>query len=98
MSLEDHPERSRYELRDGERLLGWVDYRPAGRSVIIAHTEVLEGGEGRGIGSQLVRGVLEDLRAKGVTAFPTCPFASGFVARHPEYADVIDPSLRGQFG
>ena len=35
---------------------------PAGRSVIIAHTEVLEGGEGQGWGSQLVRAVLEDLR------------------------------------
>ena len=97
MTVQDVPERSRYELHDDEQLLGWVDYRPAGRSVIIAHTEVLGGGEGRGLGSQLVRGVLEDLRAKGVTAFPTCPFASAFVARHPEYTDVIDPSLRTRF-
>ena len=97
MTLEDNPERSRYELLEDDQLLGWVDYRPAGRSVIIAHTEVLEGGEGRGLGSQLVRGVLEDLRAKGMTAFPTCPFATAFLARHPEYADVVDPSLRARF-
>ena len=97
MTLEDHPERSRYELREDDQLLGWVDYRPAGRSVIIAHTEVLEGGEGRGLGSQLVRGVLEDLRAREVTAFPTCPFASAFLARHREYADVVDPSLRARY-
>ena len=48
MTVEDVPERSRYELRDGGEVLGWVEYLPAGRSVIIAHTEVLEGGEGQG--------------------------------------------------
>ena len=73
MTVTDAPERSRYELHDGEELLGWVDYRPAGRSVIIAHTEVREGGEGQGRGSHLVRAVLEDLRGRGVTAYPMCP-------------------------
>ena len=97
MNLEDVQERSRYELRDGDRLLAWVDYRPAGDSVILAHTEVPEGAQGQGHGSRIVRAVLEDLRGRGVTAFPTCPFAAAFIGRHPEYADVVDPSVRGQF-
>jgi predicted GNAT family acetyltransferase len=97
VTVADVPERSRYELRDGGEVLGWVEYLPAGRSVIIAHTEVLEGGEGRGLGSELVRGVLEDLRARGVTAIPTCPFTAAFIARHPEYADVVDESMRARF-
>ena len=98
MTVEDVPERARYELRERGELRGWVDYLPAGRSVILAHTEVLEGGEGRGFGSQLVRAVLEDLLARGVTAIPTCAFAAAFIARHPEYADVVDDSMRAQFG
>jgi len=98
VSVEDVPERSRYELREGEELLGWVDYLPAGRSVIVAHTEVLAGGEGRGLGSQLVSAVLEDLRGRGVTVIPTCPFAAAFISRHPEYADVVDASMRARFG
>ncbi len=52
VTVEDVPERGRYELREGGELLGWVEYLPAGRSVIVAHTEVLEGGEGRGLGSR----------------------------------------------
>jgi len=97
VTVEDVPERARYELREGGELRGWVDYLPAGRSVILAHTEVLEGGEGRGQGSRLVREVLEDLRARGVTAIPTCPFAAAYIARHPEYADVVDESMRARF-
>ena len=98
MTVEDVPERARYELREGGELRGWLDYLPAGRSVILAHTEVLEGGEGRGLGSQLVRAVLEDLRGREVTAIPTCPFAAAFISRHPEYADVVDDSMRARFG
>jgi len=98
VTVEDVPERSRYELREGGELLGWVDYLPAGRSVIVAHTEVLEGGEGQGLGSRLVSAVLEDLRDRGVTVIPTCPFATAFISRHPEYADVVDESMRARFG
>jgi predicted GNAT family acetyltransferase len=98
MTVADVPERSRYELREGGELQGWVEYLPAGRSVILAHTEVLEGGEGQGRGSRLVRGVLEDLRDRGVTVIPTCPFAAAYIARHPEWAGVVDESMRARFG
>jgi predicted GNAT family acetyltransferase len=97
VSVADVPERSRYELREGGELLGWVDYLPAGRSVIVAQTEVLEGGEGQGHGSRLVSAVLEDLRGRGITVIPTCPFAAAFISRHPEYADVVDESMRARF-
>lgn len=90
----DVPERSRYELRDGEELLGWVEYLPGGRSVILAHTEVAPGHEGQGVGSRLVGEVLDALRARETTVIPTCPFAAAFIRRHREYLDVVDPSLR----
>jgi predicted GNAT family acetyltransferase len=97
LRVADNAERSRYELLDGEQVVGWVDYRPAGRSLIIAHTEVA-GGEGRGLGSALVRELLEQLRADGRTAIPLCPFTAAFIDRHREYLDVVDPSFRGRFG
>jgi len=90
----DNPERSRFELRDGEQVLGWVDYRPAGASVIFAHTEVDAAREGEGLGSVLVRGALEQLRADGRTVIPLCPFTAAFLDRHPDYRDVVDPSFR----
>ena len=94
------PELSRYELLagDGGQLLGFVDYRPAGASVIVAHTEVDESREGQGLGAELVRGALDAIRASGRTVIPTCPFTAAFIHRHPdEYADLVDPAMRGQF-
>jgi predicted GNAT family acetyltransferase len=97
MTVTDNPAQSRFELQDGDRVVGWVDYLPAGPSVIIAHTEIEDGHEGQGLGSVLVRGVLDQLSAAGKTVIPTCPFTAAFIHRHPEYAGVVDPSLRDQF-
>jgi predicted GNAT family acetyltransferase len=94
--LTDAPERSRWELvRDGD-LLGWVDYRPAGKSTIIAHTEVPEEHEGEGIGGELVRGAVALIAAEGRTVIPTCPFAAAYIARHPELSEHVLPALRGR--
>jgi predicted GNAT family acetyltransferase len=94
----DNPEQSRFELHgeDGE-LLGWADYRPAGTSVIVAHTEVVRGHEGEGLASELIRGTLEAIRQRGATVIPTCPFAAAYIRRHPEHAELVVPSMRPQF-
>jgi predicted GNAT family acetyltransferase len=94
LTVADAPEQSRFELRRGGELLGVADYRPGGRSLIIAHTEIGEGHEGEGLGSTLVGTMLDQLRADGRTIIPLCPFTAAYVTRHPEYADVVDPSFR----
>lgn len=88
----------RYELRgDGGDLLGFVEYRPAGESAIVAHTEVSPEHEGEGIGGRLVRGAFAALAAEGKTVIPLCPFAAAYVRRHPELVELVAPSLREQF-
>ena len=93
----NNPDARRFELRAGGEVVARVDYLPAGASLIFAHTEVLPGHEQQGLGSVLVRGALEQLRARGTSVIPTCPFTAAFIDRHREYADVVDPSLRGRF-
>ena len=77
--------------------MGWAEYLPAGESVIIAHTEIDERHEGEGLGSELVRGMLDRIRASGKTVIPTCAFTAAYIHRHQEYVDLIDPSLRDRF-
>jgi len=92
------PERDRFELlRDGH-VLGFVEYRPGGKSLIVAHTEIDAGHEGEGLGSALVGGMLDQLREAGRTVIPLCPFTAAYISRHPDYVDVVDPSFRGRFG
>jgi uncharacterized protein len=92
--LVDNPERSRFELFAGDDLLGWVEYRPAGKSTIIAHTEAAEPHQGEGVGGQLVRSALEAVSAQGQWAIAVCPFAEAYIRNNPELWRFVDPSLR----
>jgi predicted GNAT family acetyltransferase len=92
--ITDDEERSRLELRLGGELAGWLDYRPAGDSVIVAHTEVLPGHEGEGLGGLLVRRALEAARESGRTVIATFPFAAAHIDRHPELEEFLAPWAR----
>ncbi len=95
MSVRDNAAESRYEvLADGE-LAGFAQYRLNGGRMTIFHTEIDPAFEGRGLGSELARGALADVRARGLELVPRCPFIAEFVRRHPdEYLDLVVPSLR----
>ena len=74
-AVSDAEDLSRLEVRVAGELAGWLDYRPGGDSMIIAHTEVLDGHQGEGLGGVLVRRALEKARGAGKTVIATCPFA-----------------------
>ncbi len=87
----DHREAHRYEARAADgTVLGFSQYRLAGDTVVFTHTEVDDDQEGRGVGSRLVRGALDDVRAGGRRIRPLCPFVKAYVDRHPEYADLVE--------
>ncbi|ACY99076.1 MULTISPECIES: GNAT family N-acetyltransferase [Thermomonospora] len=87
--VSDNPAASRYEIHIAGRLAGFVRYQPRGGAVALIHTEVAEEYEGQGVGSALARGVLDELRSKGVRVVPLCPFIKGYIRRHPEYRDLV---------
>ena len=97
LAVTDEPARSRFELRAGDELLGWLDYRPAGDSVILAHTEIAEAHGRQGLGGLLVRAALERIARDGRKAIPLCPFAAAYIAGHPELAKHVDRALRPRF-
>ena len=84
----DVRERQRYEIvRDGVTL-GHAAYHETDRLVVFTHTEVDPSLEGQGIGGLLVRGMLDDVRSRGLAVLPVCPFVQAWMARHPDYADL----------
>ena len=88
-TVTDSPENSRYEIRDGDQLLGLAAYQRRGTQVVFTHTEVDSGEEHHGLGGALVRGALDDVRSRGETIVPMCSFVRGWVERHPEYRDLV---------
>lgn len=89
LSIDDVPDARRYEARFGDVLAGWVDYGRVGSRLVAFHTEVLPEFGGRGVGSALVRRVLDDARAVGATVTPRCPLFQRHFERHPEDADLL---------
>ena len=85
--VHDNPARQRFELEaDGH--VAFSDYKRTGGVLSIMHTEVPAALNGKGIGSRLVRGLLDIARAEGVKIRPLCPFVRSYIEKHPEYADL----------
>jgi uncharacterized protein len=87
----DVPERSRYELRVHDRLIGVAAYRRGDDRILFTHTEVDDEFEGRGFGTQLVLQALDDVRRQGAKVVPLCPFVAFQIDAHPEYRDLLAP-------
>ncbi|RFU21853.1 GNAT family N-acetyltransferase [Geodermatophilus marinus] len=90
LTVTDVPEAGRYEVRDGDRVLGLAAYQRRDDRVVFTHTEVDPEQEGSGVGSTLVRGALDQVRAAGLRAVPRCPFVRAWIERHPDYADLVE--------
>lgn len=89
LAIVDNPDERRYEARLGDDLAGWVDYGRVHNRLVALHTEVPPRFGGRGIGSALIRRVLDDARAAGLKVTPRCPFFLAHFQRHPEDGDLV---------
>lgn len=82
-------ESSRYELLLDGDVVGVTDFHDDGTRVILPHTEIDPARRGRGLGAVLVRGALDDLRARNRTVVPQCWYVAQFIDEHPAYEDLL---------
>ena len=90
LTVQDNPDRSRYEIFVDGDLAGYSMYIDRGDARVLLHTVIDPDYEGHGVGSALARGALDDVRAKGMSVVARCPFIAEYVTRHDEYADLLD--------
>jgi uncharacterized protein len=88
-TIRNDPEANRYEIVEGDRVLGIAAYHHRGDTLVFTHTEVDPDSGHSGLGSTLVRAALDDVRSQGGKIVPLCPFVRGWIDRHPDYADLI---------
>ena len=78
----------RFELEtDGH--MAYLYYRLEPGTITLVHTEVPQELGGRGVGSTLVRGALEAIRAQGLKVSAKCPFVAAYLGKHPEFNDLV---------
>ena len=88
-TIVDNAERSRFEIHVDGELAGFTVYRQRPGIVDFVHTEISDAFEGRGLGGQLARGALDQVRASGRQVIATCPFIKGWIAKHEDYQDLL---------
>jgi predicted GNAT family acetyltransferase len=87
--VRDNPVHSRYELYVDGELVGIADYRVQGDVVVMPHTQIDRDRRGNGLGAELVKGALDDIRASGRTVVAQCWYVAEFIDEHPEYQALL---------
>ncbi|MGN6251028.1 MAG: GNAT family N-acetyltransferase [Marmoricola sp.] len=91
IEIQHVPGGDRYELRDGDRVIGRLDYsRPDDEHIDVLHTEVDQEYGGQGLAGRLVAHVLADVRARGLRVIPHCPYVQEWLRRNTGYQDLVD--------
>ncbi|MGI5273526.1 GNAT family N-acetyltransferase [Nonomuraea sp. CA-218870] len=89
----DNPGKSRFEiLVDGE-VVGFADYLLLPTKVVFTHTEVLPSHSGQGLAGRLIGHALDLTRDTGLKVVPRCGYVASYIERHPDYQDLLDPSV-----
>jgi len=78
----------RYELTV-EGHLAATYYTVSDGVITFVHTEVPPELGGKGVGSRLVKGALDQVRAEGLKVIAECPFVHSYIGKHPEYANLL---------
>ena len=84
----NNPNLGRYELAV-EGHIAAAYYHRSDDVITFDHTEVPPELGGKGIGSALVKGALDQVRAEGLKVVAECPFVKGWIEKHPDYGNLL---------
>lgn len=84
----NNKEKFRFEVISGA-LTSKLEYRLGRYRLALVHTEVPDELSGQGIGSALVTTALQYAKDHDLKVLPYCPFVAAYLARHPEWDDIV---------
>jgi predicted GNAT family acetyltransferase len=79
-----------YDATVGGEQVGGLTYNDDGDRVVLVAVSILPQFRNQGAATELIRHVLDDVRAQGRTATVLCPIVRTFIDKHAEYQDVVD--------
>jgi predicted GNAT family acetyltransferase len=79
----------RYELRADGELLSWARFAVAADVVTVPHVETEPQHRGNHYSSTLMKGLVEDLRARDLRIEPVCWVARAYVESLPDAASLL---------
>ncbi len=89
-AVTNNKQTQQFQMALGAEKMAFIQYEETGEGVLaLTHTEVPPEFEGQGIGSQLVKGMFEIVRAEELKIVPQCRFVAAYIRRHPEYQSLV---------
>ena len=93
VKIVNNVEANQFEWRDGtDRAI--LTYRVRGDVIEYQHTVVPPALRNRGIAAKLASHAVAYADAKGLMILPLCPYVLAYIAKHPEYGDLVLPRPR----
>lgn len=87
--IEHKPEQNRFEILVDDKIAGHADYTVIGEVRDFDHTVTDPAFRGQGLAGKLVSAALDATRADGLKIATSCSYVDSFVARNPEYQDLV---------
>ena len=89
MEISNNKQKFRFEaaLPDGE--FATLEYRWLKGNMVLMHTIVPPSAQGKGVGSQLIKYVLDYVREHNLKIVVYCSFVAAYVKEHPGYEDLV---------
>lgn len=81
----------RYLITVDGRDAGYADYIQGDGVRDFHHTVIDPEFRGQGLSKPLIQAALDDTRAAGDKVRPLCSAVAGFIEKHPEYLDLVQP-------
>lgn len=89
LTIRHEPQNRRFAA-DVDGTTAYITYREIdGHSLDLDHTFVPKAQRGGGIASQLTARALQYARERRYRVVASCPFVAAYVARHPEYRELL---------
>ena len=90
LNVQHNIEARRFEIHYGADMAR-LEYRLQPSAIVYTHTVVPPALEGHGIAARLAKEALDYARDNGLAVVPLCPYVADYIAKHPEYADLVAP-------
>lgn len=90
LDVVNDPERGRWIAALGAEAIGELTYRFVGGRVVLLSTWVNHAYRNRRVATELIASVLDEIRGTGKKITIICPVVGEFIARNPQYRDLID--------
>ena len=98
ISILKNDELNRFEIYSDGELAGFAEFKVGNQKISYTHTEIDPRFSGKGLGSQLIREVLDEALEQNLEVAPYCSFVSAYIKKNSEkYLDLVPKSSRNLF-